>query len=187
MVEHGVKYPVLFGQFGSAQLAVSPPGFWWKINPVLAKPRALSTPYSTAFTSCPGPSFSSSSPPLFLPLIRTNRSHALSLWIIPLNCLLISFNASLQAPSVITVFQGRRGDVWWWVVTCCFCSSWLVYLVRPVPTVCRLKMSVMLMKCLGVSCWSQVQSHHHCALLDFIKVHHSLVYVILTVTLLTNI
>jgi len=28
MRAHGMEYPVLFGQFGSACGAVSPPGFW---------------------------------------------------------------------------------------------------------------------------------------------------------------
>jgi len=28
MTAHGMEYPVLSGQFGSARLAVSPPGFW---------------------------------------------------------------------------------------------------------------------------------------------------------------
>jgi len=28
MAAHGVEYPVLFAQVGSARLAVSPPGFW---------------------------------------------------------------------------------------------------------------------------------------------------------------
>jgi len=37
-----------------------------KINPVLAKPRTLSTPYSIPSTSCPGPPLSSWSPPLLL-------------------------------------------------------------------------------------------------------------------------
>ena len=30
------------GQVGSARTAVFPPGFWWKINPVLAEPRTVS-------------------------------------------------------------------------------------------------------------------------------------------------
>jgi len=37
-----------------------------KINPVLAKPRTLSTPYSVPSTSCPCPPLSSWSPPLLL-------------------------------------------------------------------------------------------------------------------------
>jgi len=32
MVGHGIKYPDLFGQFGSACRAVLPPGFWWKLT-----------------------------------------------------------------------------------------------------------------------------------------------------------
>jgi len=28
MAAHGTEYPALFGQFGSAGPAVSPPGFW---------------------------------------------------------------------------------------------------------------------------------------------------------------
>ena len=32
MMAHGMEYPVLFGQVGSACLAVSPPGFWWKLT-----------------------------------------------------------------------------------------------------------------------------------------------------------
>jgi len=32
MTAHGIEYPVLFGQFGSACLAVSPPGFLWKLT-----------------------------------------------------------------------------------------------------------------------------------------------------------
>jgi len=39
MMAHGTEYPVLFGQVGSAHLAVSPPGKFLKINPVLAEPR----------------------------------------------------------------------------------------------------------------------------------------------------
>ena len=37
-----------------------------KFNPVLAEPRALSTPYSITSTSCPGPPLSTWSPPLLL-------------------------------------------------------------------------------------------------------------------------
>ena len=29
---HGMEYPVLFGQFGWARPAVSPPGSWWKLT-----------------------------------------------------------------------------------------------------------------------------------------------------------
>ena len=32
MTARGVEYPVLFGHFGSARPAVSPPGFWWKLT-----------------------------------------------------------------------------------------------------------------------------------------------------------
>jgi len=43
MAAHGMEYPALFGQVGSAHPAVSLPGFpsWIpvKINPVLAEPR----------------------------------------------------------------------------------------------------------------------------------------------------
>jgi len=41
MTAHGMEYPALFGQEGSARLAV--PLFWIpvNINPVLAKPRTL--------------------------------------------------------------------------------------------------------------------------------------------------
>ena len=96
-----------------------------------------------------------------------SRYHSLSLWIITLKCPLSSFNPLLQAPSVVMVFRGRRGDVWWWAVTCCIRSSRLMYLVRPVPTVCRTCWS-------WWSCWvpgfeNQVQSHHRCALPGFIK------------------
>jgi len=41
MAAHGMEYPVLFGQVGSARPAVSPPGFLVKINPILAKPRTI--------------------------------------------------------------------------------------------------------------------------------------------------
>ena len=151
-----------------------------KIKSVLPKPRMLSTPYSIPSVSCLDPPFSSESPPLFLSLIHTNRSHSLSLGIIPLKCPLTSFNPWLQAPSV---FQGRRGDVWCWIVTLCIWSLRLMYLVRRVPMVCGLKM-LFLMKLLGACCRSQVQSHHHCSLLGFIKVRPSLVWVIFTVILL---
>jgi len=70
MTAHGMEYPALFGQLGSACPAVSLPGFpsWIlvKINPVLAKPRTLSTTYSIPSTSCPGLPFPSRSPPLLL-------------------------------------------------------------------------------------------------------------------------
>jgi len=63
MTARGMEYPALFGQMGSARPAVPLPGFpsWIpvKINPVLAKPRTLSTPYSIPSTSCPGPPLSS--------------------------------------------------------------------------------------------------------------------------------
>jgi len=81
-----------------------------------------------------------------------SRYHSLSLWIITLKCPLSSFNPWLRAPSVLMVFRGRRGDVWWWAVTCCIRSSQLMYLVRPVPTVCRLE-TLISMKLLGASCW----------------------------------
>jgi len=32
MTAHGIKHPVLFGQFGPAGLAVSPPGSWRKLT-----------------------------------------------------------------------------------------------------------------------------------------------------------
>ena len=32
MMSHGIEYPVLFGQFGSASQAVSLPGFLWKFT-----------------------------------------------------------------------------------------------------------------------------------------------------------
>jgi len=116
-----------------------------------------------------------------------SRYHSLSLWIITLKCPLSSFNPWLQAPSVVMVFRGRRGDVWWWAVTCCIRSSRLMYLVRPVATVCRRWWS-------WWSCWvpvveNQVQFHHRCALLGLHqkkKVHPSLIWTILTTLLLVQ-
>jgi len=42
MTAHGMEYPALFGQVGSARLAVPPSWIPVKINPVLAKPRTNS-------------------------------------------------------------------------------------------------------------------------------------------------
>ena len=33
MMAHGMEYPALFGQVGSARPAVPLPGFWWKLTP----------------------------------------------------------------------------------------------------------------------------------------------------------
>jgi len=122
------------------------------------------------------------------PLITTtspvSRYHSLSLWIITRKCPLRSFNPWLRAPSVVMVFHGRRGDVWRWAVACCIRSSRLMYLVWPVPTVCRLEMSI-LMKVLGASCWKPgpVPSSL-CSARFHQKVHPSLVWAILTMILL---
>jgi len=59
----------------------------------------------------------------------------------------VEFIYSMPSGS-ITVFQGRRGDVWWWAATRCIRSLWLMYLVRSVAVVCELKM-LNLMKLLG--------------------------------------
>jgi len=67
VMSHGMEYRALFGQVGSAPTPRCAPS--WspvKINPVLAKPRTLPTPYSIPSTSCPGPPLSSWSPPLLL-------------------------------------------------------------------------------------------------------------------------
>jgi len=60
MTAHGMEYPI---PCSVRPGGVSPPGCapsWSpvKINPVLAKTRTLSTPYSIPSTSCPGPPLS---------------------------------------------------------------------------------------------------------------------------------
>ena len=114
-----------------------------------------------------------------------SRYHSVTLWITTLKSPSSSFNLWLQAPYVAMVFRGRTGDVWWWAVTCCIRSSRLMYLVRPMPTVCR--------RCWSWwSCWmpvveNQVKFHHRCALLGFHqKVHPSLIWMILTMLLLVQ-
>jgi len=59
MTAHGMEYPAPFGQVGVRLPSCVPSWIPVKINPVLAKPRTLSTTYSIPSTSCPGPPVSS--------------------------------------------------------------------------------------------------------------------------------
>ena len=99
-----------------------------KINSIPAEPRTLSTPYSIPSTSCLDPTLSNYLPSLFLSLreryIHIHIYHSLSLWAIPLTCLLNSFNPWLWGSICLNSLSGQ--EKWCVVLDCCMLHLELV-------------------------------------------------------------
>ena len=87
-------------------------------------------------------------------LIYTHRYHSLGLWAIPLKCLLSSFSPWLWTPSVLQSF--RAGEM--------VCGVGLLHAEANSGSIIT----------------ALARFYHHCTLLRFIKVHSSLIWVILT-------